>query len=226
MAVATSIRAQNTTASGQQGQALTEQQVRDEVQQLISDMDDPNNDYSTIPSRVDQVTKDVHRVARTMAPEDGIEFQMELVQQVAPVVQRNQQRLQQAVQEEAITKIVQSLQKPLGSSDEEFSALTPSLRKVVVAMVEASILSASSAGVDPSGGQQDRQISAVEQAAQELQSALNDPNADPNSIRGKLEALRSVKSKAEQDLKLARQALRSLLTVRQEAVLVIKEILD
>jgi septation ring formation regulator EzrA len=69
-------------------------------------------------------------------------------------------------------------------------------------------------------------LSPVDQATEDLQTAMDDPNTNADVIKTRLDTLRDAKSKAAQDLTVARDQLRSVLTVRQEAVLVDRGILD
>jgi hypothetical protein len=78
----------------------------------------------------------------------------------------------------------------------------------------------------PNGPQNAQPLSPVDQATQDLQTAIDDPNSNADVIKTRLDTLRQAKSKATQDLAVARTALRAVLTVRQEAVLVDRGILD
>jgi hypothetical protein len=70
------------------------------------------------------------------------------------------------------------------------------------------------------------QPSAVQNALQDLQTTLDDQNASPDAIKTKLQTLRDARSKAKQDLVVAQADLKSVLTQRQEAVLVLMGMLD
>ncbi len=59
-----------------------------------------------------------------------------------------------------------------------------------------------------------------------LQTALDNTGSSTEDIQGKLAELRTARKKAEKELKTAREALRSVLTLRQEAQLVLMGILD
>jgi hypothetical protein len=83
-------------------------------------------------------------------------------------------------------------------------------------------------GNQPGGrfGAQDRELSAVEKAQQELQTLLQNTEATPESIKQGLTRLRSAKETAKQNLAKAQQELRKVLTVRQEALCVLMAMLD
>lgn len=66
----------------------------------------------------------------------------------------------------------------------------------------------------------------LEQRSRELGELLGDDKADADQIKAKLTALRAAKSKANQELTTARQTLRQIMNLRQEAVLVLNGLLD
>jgi hypothetical protein len=66
----------------------------------------------------------------------------------------------------------------------------------------------------------------VEQKRRDLQELLRDEKAPLEQIKAKLTALRAARERSAQELSKARQALRQLMTLRQEAVLVLNGLLD
>jgi len=68
--------------------------------------------------------------------------------------------------------------------------------------------------------------SAVDRAAEALQTTLANASATPDEIKSKLTALRAAREKAKQELAKAQQDLRQVLTLRQEAQLVVMGMLD
>jgi len=66
----------------------------------------------------------------------------------------------------------------------------------------------------------------VDQAKSELRELLGNKDAASEQIKAGLTALRLANEKARQELAKARQELRQLLTVRQEATLVLSGLLD
>ncbi|MCX8036630.1 MAG: hypothetical protein N3D11_06185 [Candidatus Sumerlaeia bacterium] len=68
-------------------------------------------------------------------------------------------------------------------------------------------------------GQPDPEIEA-------LSKTLEDPNASKETIAANLKALRDARAKREAELKAAREKLRAVLTLRQEALLVLGGLLD
>ena len=72
----------------------------------------------------------------------------------------------------------------------------------------------------------DRPLTEGEKACEELSELLQDKNSDPEKIRQKMVALRQAREKARNQLAKVRQELREILNSRQEANLVLLEVLD
>jgi hypothetical protein len=204
-------------------------QVREEVHQLITDMQDPNYDFSKIPDRMRQAFQDFRSATDGMDPDTAQQFRQDLMTQLMPVLQANQQKIQEAIR----MSFLKSLQTPLGCSDDEFSALMPYLEKVVDAFQATQVNRFRPQNQNQNGTQGPNQqrpnnanVSAVQQAASDLQDTLSDPSANSDLIKNKLDILRQAQDKAKQDLTVARGQLQALLTQRQEAVLVEYGLLD
>ncbi len=75
-------------------------------------------------------------------------------------------------------------------------------------------------------GAPDREPTAVEKAQEQLRTVLENTSATPDQIKKELTALRAAKEKAKQQLAAAQQELRKIVTVRQEATLVMMGMLD
>ena len=71
-----------------------------------------------------------------------------------------------------------------------------------------------------------RQQTAVEKAQEQLRTVLENESATPDQIKTQLTALRKVRETAKQQLAAAQQDLRKIITVRQEAILVMMGTLD
>lgn len=204
----------------------TRYQVEQEMKQLMADLDDPNFDEARLPKLIQSAFQDFRAVSQSMDQDQAQEWRMSVMGQYAPVMQRNRAKIQKAMQ----TAFLLNLQEPLGATDDEFTAILPALEKVVDAQRESDGGWARFRRQFQQPGQPTQQpgeqLSPVDQASEDLQTVLDDPNSSPDLISNKLQILRDAKSKASQDLVVARDALRSLLTVRQEAVLVTRGILD
>ncbi len=220
-------RGDNSAQQQQQSPVVTQQGLQQEVRQLAADLDDPNYDYSKVPDRIRQSFQDMRSVTNSMDPDEAQQFRMGLMQQVLPAFQRNQAKIQKAMQ----MAFLKDLQEPLGATDDEFAVIRPLLEKVVDAQSEAGGGTARFRRFGPPGqpnnnSQNAQPLSPVDQATTDLQTAIDDPNANSDVIKTRLDTLRQAKSKASQDLMVARDALRAVLTVRQEAVLVDRGVLD
>ena len=71
-----------------------------------------------------------------------------------------------------------------------------------------------------------RELTEVEKIQDELQTLLENTAATPEQIKQQVTKLRAAREKAKQDLAKAQQDLRQILTVRQEAQLVLMSMLD
>ncbi len=72
----------------------------------------------------------------------------------------------------------------------------------------------------------DRELTEGEKACEELFELLQDKNSKPEKIKQKMDALRQAREKAKNQLAKVRQELREILNSRQEAKLVLLEVLD
>jgi len=77
----------------------------------------------------------------------------------------------------------------------------------------------------PSWRLADRPLTEGEKACEELSELLQDKNSDPEKIRQKMVALRQAREKAREQLAKARLEVREILNSRQEAKLVLLEVL-
>jgi hypothetical protein len=119
----------------------------------------------------------------------------------------------------------------LGVSDEEMAALQPKIEQVMTLRRDSGGFGGGGrpgrggpGGGGPGGGNGPQ--SDVQQKIADLQAAIDNKDSKPEEIKSKLDALRAAKVKAHEDLVKAQADLRSLLTQRQEAVLVMRGLLD
>ena len=125
------------------------------------------------------------------------------------------------------------IKESLGATDEEWVVLQPRIEKVSTLSREAGgfgggrmFRGARQGGGRTEGGEQPQPQTPVAKATQDLQTTLENKDAKPAEIKAKLTALREAREKAKQDLAKARQQLRDLVSVRQEAQLVLMGMLD
>lgn len=126
----------------------------------------------------------------------------------------------------------QQLKDSLGVTDEEWTALQPKLQKVQEAQATlraGTMFGMRQRGGGPGGGGPAADTAPqgpVAIAAAELRTTLDNKESTPDQIKAKLQALRDAKDKANADVTAAQAELKSLLTARQEAVLVSQGVLN
>jgi hypothetical protein len=127
----------------------------------------------------------------------------------------------------------------LGASDDEFAAIQPKIQAVMQLQRDANAGrgrgffggrggpgGGGPRGGGGFGGPPSTQPSPVQDALTDLRTTLDDQSASPDVIKAKLEAVRQARVKSKQDLAVAQQDLKSVLTQRQEAVMVLFGMLD
>lgn len=124
------------------------------------------------------------------------------------------------------------------ASDDEWNIIKPKLDKVLTTRFEqmAGGMRMSGAfgrspggdrGGNNGGDRQEREPrNESERAAKELSDALKNKDTSPDVITAKLGALREAKAKAAEAVKASQEDLKSVLTARQEAVLVVNGMLE
>ena len=126
-------------------------------------------------------------------------------------------------------RMVERMKETLEASDEEWKVLQPRVEKVLTLSRETRGM-AGMAGFArrgrPQAGESTREQTQVEKCQEEVRNVLENKEAKPEEIKQKLTALRKAKEKAKQDLAKAQQELREVLTLRQEARLVLMGLLN
>jgi hypothetical protein len=134
-------------------------------------------------------------------------------------------------------RMMQRIQQALGASDDEFAVLEPKIDAVVQLRMDVNggmfgrgmgrRPGGGGGGGGPDGGAPSTQPSSpVQTATADLRTTLDDDSATPDQIKSKLDTLRQAKAQEKADLSKNEDDLRSLLTQRQEAQLVLFGILD
>ena len=129
-------------------------------------------------------------------------------------------------------RMMERMKETLAAADDEWKVIEPRLSVVMTLSREVS----SRGGMMGRGGRggrcvggQDRGLqtqttqpqSDIEKCTQSLQSLLESENPNPAQIKKVLTALRTAREKAKQKLVKAQQSLRAVLSIRQEAQLVL-----
>jgi len=104
----------------------------------------------------------------------------------------------------------------VGVSDREWEVVKPRVERVYNLVHP----------LPPMGAGSEQPKTEVDKASSELRELLRNDSAAADQIKVKLAALRAAKQKAAQELVTARQSLRQLMTLRQEALLVLNGLLD
>jgi chromosome segregation ATPase len=125
-------------------------------------------------------------------------------------------RLMQEQRVQQHQKAIEDLKGQLEISDKEWPVVKPRVEKVYNLVHPLRSMGA--------GSEQPR--TEVDKAGSELRELLRDESATADQIKAKLGALRAATQKAAQELATARQSLRQLMTLRQEALLVLNSLLD
>jgi len=142
----------------------------------------------------------------------------------------------------------QRMQEMLGATDQEWKVLGPRVMKVQDLSRQATgggrgmmmfgrggrgVQGASQGnrpgapqGNRPDGRGMNRELTEVEKIQRELQTTLENTATTPDQIKEQLTRLRAAREKAKQELAKAQQDLRQVLTLRQEATLVLMGMLD
>jgi len=113
-------------------------------------------------------------------------------------------------------RAVEDLKEQLGVSDQEWTVIRPRVQ-AVYDLVHPPLR------IRPGSTQPTNE---VERRRRDLQELLRDEKAPADQIKARLSAFRAAKERATQQLSAARRSLRQLMTVRQEAVLVLNGLLD
>jgi hypothetical protein len=151
---------------------------------------------------------------------DPADIQKQLVSQ-GIIDQATLDNLQSTVQKLAMSSIKQQLNI---SSDDEWNAIQPQLQKVIA--IGADLNNSRTGGLGGFMSNLGAAPSDVAVATRELRAALKDPSTPAAKITILLQNLRDAKDKARTDFTAAEDALRSIITVRQEGVLQYFGIID
>ena len=113
------------------------------------------------------------------------------------------------------TRAIEDLKRQLDVSDQEWSVIRPRL-EAVYNLTHPQF----------TGDRSARAASPVDRGRSELREVLNNRSAPADQIKAKLTAYRVAQEQSRRELTQARQNLRQLLTLRQEAAMVLNGLLD
>lgn len=141
------------------------------------------------------------------------------------------ERGQRMSREDMMKRMSDRMKTMLEASDEEWTVLEPQILKVTTLQRETrggAMMGQrrGRGGQEAQEGQEQREVTPVAKASQELRTALENKDASADAIKTKLTALRDARTKAAANLTKAQEELRGLLSARQEAQLVMMGMLD
>ena len=125
-------------------------------------------------------------------------------------------------------RMMKRMQEQMGIPEKEWAIIEPRLSKVME--LSQSAYERGMMFRRMRGGRRTPDIEnaegPIEKAAQSLQETLENETVSTDEIKSKLRVLRSAREKAQQELAKAQQDLREVLTIKQEAQLVMMGMLD
>lgn len=151
----------------------------------------------------------------------------EMRQRLEEMRQRQQDRLRQSLglSEEEFEVVQPMMEQVQGyMRDRQVAAMGRDVRDRQVAVMGRDMRAAFVRG--PAQESLSEQGQALRTATQELHEAIAEDATSPEQLEEKLETLRSARSELDAALQRAREELREVLTLRQEAVLVSQGMLD
>ncbi|MEX0744674.1 MAG: hypothetical protein WD118_03655 [Phycisphaeraceae bacterium] len=137
--------------------------------------------------------------------------------------------------EERRAAMAQRMQEQLGVNDDEWEAISPMVDRVRTLQMEdraggPGFAGRGRRGPGGFGGRaaegEERELSPVAEASRDLRETLGNEAATERDIQQRIEALRAARAEHEQRLTEARDELRSVLSPRQEAMLIVAGLLD
>jgi hypothetical protein len=206
------------------GQKFDAQKFEDQAKELMQQMQKPDFDFQQFGQQMRELMQKFQEQTKDMDPQEVDKIRQQMMEHLQPMIEKSMPTIMQRMQQ----GMMDDLKKQLACTDEEFAAMRPSLQKVVDTMRTLGMGMGRGSrrggfgGPPPANGLP----SEIQQAKDDLHTALEDTGASPTLIKAKLDALRLAKEKANQELAQARNTLKSLLTIRQESVLVSNGILE
>ena len=125
---------------------------------------------------------------------------------------------------------MERIKKKLGATDDEWAIIQPRLKKVMEMARSVSgaggMMPMMFGAVDPGSQDGETPKDPAQLAAEELQKTLDKDAPTTAEIKAKLTALRGAREKNKQKLAAAQEELRDVLTLKQEAILVMMGLLE
>ena len=156
-------------------------------------------------------------------------------QQQDPPPRGERRQRDPARMEEFRKRAAERMRENLGASEEEMKVLQPRIEKVQTLARQSrggmrGMMGGGRRGNRPGGegatARPEREQTEIEKATGALSKLVADKESKPEAIKTSLATLRQAREKAKQELAKAQKELREVVTVRQEAQLVLMGLLD
>lgn len=134
------------------------------------------------------------------------------------VIDRSMMDRMQKTGQRMVSKVLKGI---LAAGDEEWTILGPKIDKVIATATVAQRQNGAQFGMGNV-----RNVSAVNKAMEALKAEMQDPGTNESKIAIRIKEWREAYANAKADLQKAREDLRAVLTVRQEAILLNFGLLD
>jgi hypothetical protein len=120
-------------------------------------------------------------------------------------------------------QMMDRMKEQLGATDDEWKVLMPKIEKVMQAQRDSSGggFGGMMGGRGGRGGNNQAPETPIGKAAQDLRTTLENKDAKADEISAKLKVYREARESAQQALAQAQKELKEVLTLRQEAILVL-----
>ena len=128
--------------------------------------------------------------------------------------------------EEGRKRAAERMRESLGATEEEWKVLQPRIEKVQTLLWQSRAGTRGMMWRSERRERAPREQTEVEKAAGALRKILENKESKPADIKAALGPLRQAREKVEQELAKARKDLREVVTVRQEAQLVLMGLLE
>ena len=204
--------------------AFDAQKFEDQGRQLLEQFQQPGADPQQLMQQAGQMMQQFREQTAGMTPEQIDQIRTQMMQHLQPLIIKSMPKIIQGMRKGFMDRLKQQL----GCTEEEFAVIQPGLQKVIDC---SQVLAMANRGGNRGGfgGMAmgiPGQASPLALAMADLQATLDDTNSSASTIHDKMEAVRKAKAAALHDLEVARAELRTLLTIRQESVLVTNGLLE
>lgn len=139
---------------------------------------------------------------------------------------RDRERTRQFDPSQMRSMMLERIKEQLEATDEEWNVMKPLVEDVMAKQMDARGGMFRGMGPRRQAGEGRRFGPEPSQEAEALRAALDSKESSSEVLKSKLKAFRSAQKKDEQELNAAREKLRQVLSLRQEARLVLMGFLD